>query len=375
MQSASLQRTKCDPVRVASFDDYEQIAALQAENGLSTKPRDEWVGLWRNNPAHQQLPGWPIGWVLEGDDHRIVGCLENVPSLYRFEGRTLVAAFGRGWATNAPYGAWAIALLARQQQQANVDIFLATTASSRTTALLSGHGWSRVPVGEWDRSAFWVTNHRRSFEAYVATKAPKPVAAIAGSLLSPVLWAWDAVPRYSAPDRFGGEFRWCSGFDERFEQFWAEMKADNTAMLTAERSLETLRWHFGSLLEQNRIWILTACQGTRLLAYAVFERRKIESLALTKILLVDLQAHATMWHCVPSMISYALERCRREQIDVLENVGCWLEQGKAGEIHAPHRRNLDAWCYLYRVPNPELAHSLERPEAWYPTQYDADASL
>ena len=124
--------TKPPRLRQATFEDYNQIAALQAANGLSVKPREAWLHLWRNNPAYWQRPGWPIGWVLEDESSgRIVGSLENIPCLYRFCGHTYVGAFGRGWAVDVRYRAYALLLLARQLQQPDVDIRLTNTASPR----------------------------------------------------------------------------------------------------------------------------------------------------------------------------------------------------------------------------------------------------
>src|SRR5258708_529233 len=80
-------KTKSPLLRLALFDDYDQISALEAANGLAIKSREEWLHLWRENPAYLQLPGWPIGWVLEDEDGRIVGVLENVPCLSPFCGR------------------------------------------------------------------------------------------------------------------------------------------------------------------------------------------------------------------------------------------------------------------------------------------------
>ena len=45
--------------------DYDQIAAMQARNGLSPRPKWQWTALWQGNPVYEQdRNGWPIGWVL-----------------------------------------------------------------------------------------------------------------------------------------------------------------------------------------------------------------------------------------------------------------------------------------------------------------------
>jgi len=179
------------------------------------------------------------------------------------------------------------------------------------------------------------------------------------------------------PRRFktGFELGWCTAFDGRFDQFWAELESQNSRVLLATRDRQTLQWHFKYALEQDRIWILTACDGPRLLAYAILERRDAESLDLTRMWLVDFQTVATDQNLASAMISLVLDRCRREGIHVLENNGCWLEQEQPRVPPAPYRRELGGWSYLYRATNPGLADALKSAESWYPTQYDADASL
>jgi len=369
------QVTKRPVLRLASFDDYEQIAAVEEGNGLSSKSREEWLHLWQNNPAYQQLPGWPIGWVLEDGEGSIVGSLLNLPCLYRFGGRTYVGGFGRGWAVDARYRAFSLLLIVRQLQQPNVDLRLTSTASPKTSALLGKQGWSRVPVGEWDRSAFWLTSYSQTVRRYLAAKTPRLVSALVSSLLYLPLLVKDMIS--ARPRRFktGGELDWCTGFDGRFDQFWAELERQNSQVLLATRDQQTLQWHFKYALEQNRIWILTACDGPRLLAYAILERRDAQALDVTRMLLVDFQTVVSDQNLAAAMISFVLERCRREGIQVLENIGCWLEKEQPRVPRAPHRREMGNWTYLYQAANPGLANALKRADSWRPTQYDADASL
>ena len=63
----SLGHSKRPRIRLAQFDDYEQIAAVEARHGLTVKSREQWLDLWLENPAYRELPAWPIGWVIEND--------------------------------------------------------------------------------------------------------------------------------------------------------------------------------------------------------------------------------------------------------------------------------------------------------------------
>jgi hypothetical protein len=361
-------------LRLATFDDYERIRAVQAANGLSTKSYEQWLHLWQNNPAASELPGWPTGWVLENELGFIVGTLENVLSLYRLGGRTYVCAFGRGWAVEVAYRVYALQLIVRQMRQANVDLFITTTANSRTTDLLTRSGWSQVPVGRWDRSTVWVTDYAETARSCLV-KTPRFVSSIAGPLLSATLRWKGAAPLRSGRSEDRWELRWCTEFDDRFDRFWEELEERNPHCLLAIRSAQTLQWHFKYALQQNRLSILSASDGARMIAYAVFERRPVPSLGVERALLIDFQTLASDRDLVTAMISFAVEHYREERVPIMENVGCWLEARQPLTNRPRLRRVLGSWSYLYYSKNQELAATLRAPESWYPTQFDADASL
>ena len=198
---------------------------------------------------------------------------------------------------------------------------------------------------------------------------------MAGPLLQLLFRLKDSLSERAAEFTTRFELRWCIGFDDRFEQFWNELSGHNRNVLVSTRNRETMRWHFKSALDEERVWILSAYDGPRLVAYAVFERKETQSVDLTKVVLIDFQALVKDSNLCSSMISCALQRCRREGVPVLENVGCWLEAVQPLANRTMFRRRLGGWCFLYQTSNPVLARALQNAESWYPTHFDADGSL
>ena len=359
-------------IRQAHFEDYDQIAALEARHGLTVKPRDQWHGLWLDNPAYLELESWPIGWVIEDGNGQIVGSLGNVPTFFYFAGKRYVSAAGRGWAVDIQHRALSVMLLAHQLKQRGADMNVITTPSLTTAALCTRLGWSRVPVGEWDRSGLWVTNHAKAVRSYLDAKVPKWISRLLNSVITPPLLLKDMLSRKRQPFQSNYRFEWRAAFDSAFDSFCDELKQLHSQVLVGTRNSQTLHWHFKTALEEKRIWILTAHAGSRLLGYAILERRDVSSLGLTRVLLIDLQILSKDPKLCLAMVDVVLERCREEGIHLLENVGCWIE--KSYPVRAPYRRNLEAWSYLYRITNPELERLL-LADSWFPTQYDGDASL
>jgi hypothetical protein len=253
-------------------------------------------------------------------------------------------------------------------------LLITNTAGSRTREVLTRSGWSQAPVGRWDRSAVWVTNYAETARSCMV-KTPRFVSSLAGPILSATLRWKDAARGRSRRSEARWELRWCPDFDERFDRFWTELEERNSHRMLAVRSAQTLQWHFKYALEENRLAILSASEGGRLIAYAVFERRPVASLGAERALLVDFQALEADRDLVAAMVSCAAEFYREARVPIMENVGCWLEATQPLMNPPRFRRVLRSWSYLYYAKNQELATRLRDPASWYPTQFDADASL
>src|SRR5712664_4553395 len=122
-------------LREARFEDYEQIAALESRFGLAVKPYNEWVHLWQGNPLYRELKtGWPIGWVLEDEDGKIVGSMGNIPFLYELDGKRILVASGRSWVADLAYRSASLLLLDSLIEQRHVDLYLNNTVFDNSAA-------------------------------------------------------------------------------------------------------------------------------------------------------------------------------------------------------------------------------------------------
>jgi len=354
-------------IREARLTDYAQIAALEARNGLETKPQQEWEHLWRNNPVFGRLADWPIGWVVENENGEIVGAAGNLPVSYILDGREIIAAGGRAFVADPSYRSYAASLVRRFIHQKHAELLLVSSANSNSAPLLYAMRFSHVPSGTWDQSSFWITNHRGLMASALQKKR---LPSFIGYALLPLLRLKDAFTR--KPRRTTCDLTICPEFDDRFDQFWAELKRTRPVML-ANRSRETLAWHFKFALEQNRAWIVAVSDGWRLLAY--YLRHDKPELGLTRVRLVDFQTLHASTEFLEPMLSWALQKCRDQGIHMLEAYGFSPEKQAMIDSLSPHHRRFPAWTYFYNARNPELATQLKDPMIWDPSHFDGDASI
>jgi hypothetical protein len=267
-------------------------------------------------------------------------------------------------------------LMSYLMRQKGVDLFVCTTVSSASEpSYRSAFQFSRVPVGTWDKAAFWITNYRGFSQSALMTKS-FPLSKAMSYPVSAALFCWDKFrERNLRIQSATSEIELCSRFDSRFDDFWEELKDQKRDALLAVRTRETLAWHFRYSLMQKRLWILTISKGSRLLAYAIFDRPDNPALGLKRVRLVDFQSLNGCEKELGSALSWVLRKCREEEIHVLENAGCWLNCRALPQIPAPYQRTLSCWVYYYRAIDKRLSQTLLNPKVWAPSSFDGDASL
>lgn len=363
-------------LREASFEDYPQISALESRFQLYPKNYEEWKHLWTNNPAYREAEGkLPIGWVLENAGGGISGYLGNIPLTCEFQGRKLLAATTRAWVVDEDARSYALLLVATYFKQTNVDLFLNTSVNAEAAQAFSSFQGIRVPVGDWDRSLFWITHYPGFAESLLRQKG----APLVGPLSYPLGAGAFVMDRLQGRGFHGDTVAVtsCPGFDGRFDAFWAALQQKKSHLLMGVRSREVLEWHFKYALISGAAWIYAAEENSRLVAYSVFDRQDYHPVGLTRMRLTDFQCLDEERSPVflRAMLRTAMERCRRESFHMLELTGLSPKLEKAVEAGAPHRRHLSNWRYFYKANRPWLAEKLKSPSVWEPSFYDGDSSL
>jgi len=358
-------------VREAEFADYEKIAALLVRNGLAVKGREQWEHLWRNSPVYQQHSDWPIGWVVE-NGQEIVGFLGNIPLKYYFKGRQILASGLHAFALDSAHRGLGLVLLDGLIGSAPaVEYFVGSTANANSSKVLDRLGIGRMPVGDWESSSFWITNYD-GFVCSALSKRGWP--ALLSGVASPALKVYDKVLKNPWPYQRLALIQQTT-FGESFDGFWQELLEARSVLFLANRSSETLNWHFRHSLALGRAWVVTHEVNSRIIAYGVFQRQDYEEVGLQRIRLVDYQALPGTGDTLTSILAWGLNECRAQGIHMLEAFGFHPEKQQIIDRLAPHRRKLTAWTYFHKIASSTLQQELRDASVFDPCQYDGDASL
>jgi hypothetical protein len=381
MKTSELQhptsQVRVRPVmREAKFSDYENIAALQTRNGLTTKSRDDWMALWRENPEYNRAAcRWAIGLVLETPHGEIVGFIGSIPVGYHFRCRHIRAAVTTSWVTDPQYRGYSIGLLNAVERQSDIDLLLTNTASAKAEACLRCLRWSRVPVAGWDNSYGWITNYT-GFARSLLSKSSIPIAGALAYPMGAAIYCSEKFRKSLDQARHSNlAVELCPEVDSRFEEFWNQLALFKSDSLLGIRDRSTLEWHFNNQLRRGSAWIVTICKGREMVAYAAFDRVDNPKFGLRRVRLVDFQAVEHAREALAATLAWMLRKCCAEGVHLLETSAALLRAlGDAATV-APYERKLHVWRYYYKTLNPELSDALGDPDVWCTSDYDGDASL
>ena len=363
-------------LREASFDDYPRIALLQRGRDIRVRSREKWRHLWEANPAYLDMGRkWPIGWVLETGD-KIVGYCGNIPARYELDGKQLTAACGYSWVVEPAYSAYSMLLLYEYLRQENAAMCISTTAGPISYKAHMALGAVPIPAGAWERSALWITSYPGFVASWLGRKKwPAPHAF--SYPVSAALYARDAIRqriRKSSGANGHIEIQCCEQFDEKFDEFWQVLRAENPHKLLAERSQRVLEWHFRYLLQEKKLWIATVGERSSLRAYAIFGQLSNKSDEEKRVVLIDFQSAADKTELFYPLLEWALEKCASEGIHLFQTIG--LCPSRIGDVSAlaPYAIRQQTRP-LYKALHSSLTARLKDPEVWSLSLFDGDATV
>ncbi|MBI0535455.1 hypothetical protein D9599_07720 [Roseomonas sp. KE2513] len=360
-------------LRQACFDDHQQIRELESTFFPDSLPDDDRRNLFLNNPLWSRLgKHWPVGWVLEDRSGRIVGSLNNIPSLYRFRGEELVCANGHCWAVLPEYRGCAPMLMDEYFSQPRAQLFISSKVGADATPIWTSYA-TRVPTGDWETAACKVLQYRDVADKALASRGA-PFPKLLALPLAAALRVKDACFSASLPPNPPSFcFEEAQDFDSRFDAFWEELLLQNPDKLLALRDRRALSWHFAIPKRANRIWIFTASRDRLLRAYCVL-RQHTRPNGLRSVKLVDYQSIEFGQDLLPGLLRTALRRLNAGDNYLLEHHGCGLEKMQSFDRIAPYRVRKPAWSFYYHAADPALDTELRHPDRWDPSEYDGDAS-
>jgi hypothetical protein len=366
-------------LRATNFEDFSEIHRLEAEFFSELYTPDDRRRMFEDNPLWPRLAGgWPLGWVLEDSSGVIVGSVGNIPSLYLYRGEEKICANGHSWVVASEHRGYAPLLMDEYFQQDGADLVISSRVGVDAAPLWRSYGL-QVPVGDWSRMAYMATDRRVLARTALAMKGVPFRRALSG----PAAAALKLRERFTTtslsplPDGFElGESR---VFDERFDEFWEELRSRKKEMLLAVRDRATLEWRFGIALRAGRLWIHEARRNGRMRAYCVLRSHHHRpaahrTQALHGMRLVDYQTLEDSVDLLPGLLRSAISRCVADGYSLLEHNACDLPKMRSFDASAPYRQAKPTWSLYVGTTDPALASELTSPEVWDPSEYDGEPS-
>jgi hypothetical protein len=365
-------------VREAKFSDYEGVTNLKQRWGLVPDPLENWEHLWRDNPAlNHPHASHAIGWVVEAGG-RIVGYLGSIPSVYRFGDETLAAVIGSGFVADPAYRAHTVRLMGAFYAQKTVDLYISTTAVESTGKIACAFGCEPMPQPDYETVLFWVLRPYPFLQTVMEKLRVKPaISPVVGTLGSLALRVdklfrrrW---PRGAAKDLTVIEMK-AKDMGEEFEILWNEKLGEGTRLL-ADRSLETLRWHYDLPADRAKTSVLCCRRQGQLIGYLVIRDEAGQTNGLRRSLIADMIVKQDDPEIVKTLLVAAYKHARQAGSHVMELQGFPAHIRRLCALWNPYKRSFPATPFYYKGATSSLHKILADGAAWYGTPFDGDTTL
>lgn len=365
-------------LREARFSDFAGVAKLKERTGIVADSSENWERLWRRNPAlNDANSDRPIGWVLDADGE-IVGFFGNIALQCRYGDRTLRAVSAHGFAVDRPYRALAVSLAAAFYRQPGIDLFLSTSAIEASGKIAAAFKSSKLPQPDYDTVLFWVLRPYPFSQVLMKKLSADSLLSPIGSRAGAFAIGADNVfrqrfPKGSRSPLMVSEIS-LAAIGSDFERLFAE-KLKERVRLYADRTAETLRWHFEIPGDKGSVRVLCCRKNGELEGYAIVRTDTGEEDGLRKSIIADLVAKYDDPDVVTALCVAAYKGAKATGSDVLEMQGFPANIRQLAMKWRPYQRKYPACPYYYKASDPELHKALSDAAAWYACPFDGDTTL
>lgn len=378
-RSSSIARSTSVVVREATFADFPAVAELKQCSGLTPDSLDNWERLWRRNPALKKHPSArPIGWVLQADN-RIVGYLGNISALYRYGARTLNAVVGHGFVVEPQFRAFSLRLAGAFYRQPFVDLYLTTTAIEAVGRMAKAFKSDPLPQADYDAMLFWVLRSYPFAQSVMKKLKLGSALSYLGAIGVSSAVGLDKLARTRWPR--GG----AHGFiltevsipeiGEDFRRLWEE-KANERSQLLADRSPETLRWHFEIPGDKGSARVLCCYKGPELVGYAIVRHEPPnQASGLKRSIIAEILVKQDNPDVLRCLWVAAFDQAKKAGSHILEVLGFPPSIRSVAFQWKPYVRKYPACPFYYRASNQTLHQELTDSRLWYASGFDGDTTL
>ncbi|WP_375784304.1 hypothetical protein ACE10Z_31825 [Bradyrhizobium sp. Pha-3] len=361
--------------REVRFADFESVARLKERGGLAKDSPENWDRLWRQNPAMAAAKSQPsMGWVLE-TAQGIVGYQGNIPVLYQFESRTMIAATAAGLVIEPAYRTRCIALLASFFRQRDVDLFVITHSTASVVDQSKALHARPLPRADYDKVLFWILDVRQFARVLTEKFGLGNKMETIGAFLASSALRLDTLRRgpRAAPTSKITEIE-VKDIGDEFEALWRR-KLGEAPRLLADRSPASLKWHFTLPGSCSTVAVLCCHRFQRLAGYAVVLHAVDHETGLRRSMLADILVEQDDPDVTEALLDAAYANAVASGGYLFEVVGLPRHIRQILMRWNPYVRSYPTDPLVYRTTNEALARALEDESTWYAGPFDGDATL
>jgi len=359
-------------IRKVKVEDHAEIKSLANKYKINVFNKTEWEKIWNENPLLKDYDKeWVKGWVMVEKD-KIVGHIGNIPTQYTLNKKTYTGSVINCWVVEEKYRLHSINLIKEYHSQQDIDFFIATTSSLKTSKILPVFGWKKMPIKDYDKKLNIILNFKNVYQAYLEKKFKKfkyifeHFSRLGNLLLSKRINFWKKLKK-------DNEFEVYKQFDKTFDEFWEKMKIKNKEIFLFNRKSDWMNWHLNNKIKENNLLILVKKKDGKIIGYAVCIYKQDKDLNLKKAVLIDIMLLNNDDKIFIDLILNSINHSLKSSCDLFQIVGFNEEKRKLIYKLKPFVVKNKFSTFYFNVKNLILNDFLSKKQYWDPSELDGDS--
>ena len=261
------------------FKDFEKIIELNHRNNLNTLQKSDWENLWKKNPYFSLNNDWTIGWKLV-DESKIVGACLNIPFLFDFNNKEILAAVCSNYVIDKKYRSYSLKLRHLFLNQENIDLFITNSANKNVEKIMEAFKAKKINQFDYQNRLLFISNKTKVILNY----------------LIKLIFNKKKIQKENLPDYIKGNFEKNNlvfiirdNFDYDFIEIEKKL---NKSELRSSKKLEWLQYKYNQYIRNKDLIIIKIFKNDEFVGYfivvKVIEKKyNFKKLTITEIIVLN----------------------------------------------------------------------------------------
>jgi len=245
-----------------TLEDYEQVKDLSKKYGLPFLEKNDWKNIWEKNPfINSSQKDWIIGWKLIDQNNQIVGAIHNIPFIFYYKNKKILAAICGNWVIDNKHRSFALSLRSTFLNQKDINLYITNTANEISEKVMEAFKAKKILQYEYINRKVFMLNKKKIIFNYIKNFSfGRNLILDIKNFKNSLLKKTNLI--------INKDFTLDNDFNLDFDELDDNLKKKE--IFYSSKSQKWLMWKYSRLINTDHLWVIKNYNNKKLTGFLVF---------------------------------------------------------------------------------------------------------